>query len=302
MKILLKLAAIAVPPVCGVLFVSLALHVLFPYAFPARLGTDRWVCVSDEAAVKADGSLWEWEGGYFNDRIWEWEKGNFNKRIGEDSDWAYVSSAYGYSLAIKADGSLWVWGRYSPHMYLGAGVPENYDEPVQVGEDYDWKMVVTYYASDVAIKTDGSLWRLTQYEYDTDISYFEPTRTGTDSDWASVSGIAAIKKNGDVWAWGYDRYKREGDFWLSQERTDHMQFAGYRNWVFFGEGAAIDTDGSLWTWSGRLGRALGSGIPWISHYKPERVYGGRRWAAVAKADDYTVAIKKDGSLWAWGRY
>jgi len=75
---------------------------------------------------------------------------------------------------------------------------------------------------------------------------------------------------------------------------------------------AIKTDGSLWAWgdnwSGQLGLGTGGGgITWSgfvdnsgNRNTPTRVGTDNNWAFVSAVRDYTIAIKTDGSLWAWG--
>ena len=64
---------------------------------------------------------------------------------------------------------------------------------------------------------------------------------------------------------------------------------------------AIRTDGSLWGWGinsqGQLGE--GDGANTLIFY-PMQIGTDRDWKTVAAGSEHTVAIKTDGSLWAWG--
>ena len=81
---------------------------------------------------------------------------------------------------------------------------------------------------------------------------------------------------------------------------------GGTNWcqVFVGSftGAAIKTDGTLWTWGSNVfgSGALGDGTT-ISRFSPGTVAGGgTTWCQVSLHDRMTGAVKTDGTLWTWG--
>lgn len=66
--------------------------------------------------------------------------------------------------------------------------------------------------------------------------------------------------------------------------------------------AAVMADGSLWTWGRNESGVLGTGQPssFIA-YSPARVGGDSDWAAVSCGPSHVLALKKDGSLYAWGQ-
>jgi alpha-tubulin suppressor-like RCC1 family protein len=63
---------------------------------------------------------------------------------------------------------------------------------------------------------------------------------------------------------------------------------------------AIKNDGSLWAWGG-VGNdsTAGTWRRWAGN-SPVRVDNDSDWASVAAGGGYALALKKDGSLWAWG--
>jgi len=65
---------------------------------------------------------------------------------------------------------------------------------------------------------------------------------------------------------------------------------------------AIREDGSLWAWGQNKGGQFDDGInmEYIDWNAPAQVGKDSDWAAVAAGDSHAVAIKADGSLWAWG--
>ncbi len=71
-----------------------------------------------------------------------------------------------------------------------------------------------------------------------------------------------------------------------------------------GNAAAIKTDGSLWIWGANREGQLGNGstsTPW-DQLTPLRVGTDADWKNVLIGVDlHILAIKTNGSLWAWGQ-
>jgi len=63
---------------------------------------------------------------------------------------------------------------------------------------------------------------------------------------------------------------------------------------------AIKTDGSLWTWGQNLYGRTGIGVGGGNMTTPLQIGRDNDWAYVAAGAAHTVAIGRDGSLWAWG--
>jgi alpha-tubulin suppressor-like RCC1 family protein len=65
--------------------------------------------------------------------------------------------------------------------------------------------------------------------------------------------------------------------------------------------AALKTDRSLWTWGDDQFGVLGLGGVWPpTRNIPTRVGTDNDWAAIDTGDWHNMAVKTDGSLWAWG--
>ena len=190
------------------------------------------------------------------------------------SEGAFVSIAAGvrHSLGIKRDGSLWAWGENALGE-LGFGDRKPRPRPTRVGDESDWAAAAAGKSHSLALKRDGSLW-VWGSNFCGELSFGDtkacdrPTRIGDASDWSAVAAgsthSVALKRDGSLWAWGEN----------IKDVLDRHRLV-------------IDGDEIL--------------------DSPTRVGDDRDWAAVAIArstafagSHHTLALKRDGSLWAWG--
>jgi len=143
-----------------------------------------------------------------------------------------------------------------------------------------------------------------------------PTRIGDATDWKAVSAGSyhslAIKKDGSLWAWGYNREGQLGDGTAGNyhHKSTPVRVGAANDWKAISAGGehslAIKTDGSLWAWGwnsyGQLGDGTG-GDEAGEHNKnvPTRIGDATDWKTVSAGGEHSLAIKTDGSLWAWGK-
>jgi alpha-tubulin suppressor-like RCC1 family protein len=230
-------------------------------------------------------------------------------------NWKQVSCGYAHSAAIKTDGTLWTWG-YNLYGQLGNGNTSNYSSPITTsGGGTNWTQVSCGYAHSAAIKTDGTLWTWGfntpgQLGTNNTSNYSSPvTTSGGGTNWKQVAcgqyHIAAIKTDGTLWTCGYNLYGQLGDGTTTNRSSPVTTSGGGTNWKQVASGLntqiAIKTDGTLWAWGRNENGQLGTNN--TSNYSSPVTTsgGGTNWKQVAiHRSNHMVAIKTDGTLWAWG--
>ena len=135
--------------------------------------------------------------------------------------------------------------------------------------------------------------------------YSSPTQvpgTNYSSVATSWDTVHVIKNDGTFWGWGENSHGQMGQNSTTVSRySSPVQIGSGTDWskVFscVYNGAAIKTDGSLWTMGyNTKGR---SGQNNTTHYSsPVQVPG--TWAMGTAGYNHIIATKTDGTLWAWG--
>jgi alpha-tubulin suppressor-like RCC1 family protein len=268
-------------------------------------------------AIKNDGTLWAWGsnsdgqlGNGGTSDIWT------PYQIGVDNDWSTVGTGKSstHNLAIKENGTLWAWG-YNFYGQLGITPGDEELLPIQVGTDTNWSKVACGMFFSIAIKTDGTLWgwgsnNFGQVDDYNNNSFVQgPTLISSDTTWAELScGDAhslALKTNGDLYGWGFNfsGMVGNGNSGVGSE-SPLVHVATSDAWISIAAGdshsVAVRSDNTLWSWGVSSSGELGNGVLYSQNSLPVQVGTETNWLKVFSGEYFSLGIKTDGTLWAWG--
>ena len=240
--------------------------------------TNDVVSVSGLYMIRADGNLWHKNEYDFG--VWEIVK--FMENV------VAVSSngiLWGNTMAIRSDGSLWVWGSNehgqlgngtnTAHLYGAWDVSEPNNTPTRVPIE-----------NVVAVSVGGT-------------------------DLPSAGHMMAITSNGSLWGWGLNRSGQLGDGTTTNRNSPvHIM----DNVIAVSAGSshtmAITSNGNLYAWGDNSSGQLGDGtitnrdeywniVENNDRHSPVRIMDNV--VSVSAGWTHTLALRADGSLWAWGQ-
>ncbi|MBN2159377.1 MAG: PASTA domain-containing protein [Spirochaetes bacterium] len=172
-----------------------------------------------------------------------------------------MAAGFEHTLAVKSDGTLWAWGK-NDYGQLGDDSNTNRNTPVSVGSNNTWVSVAGGCSHSLGIQSDGSLWAWgANFDYQLGIE--------------NISGTQVPLQIGS-----------DTDWMLASAASNHS--------------FAIKRDGTLWAWGFNMDGRLGDGTQITWRKTPVQIGTDNDWLAVDTFSSHTLAIKEDGTLWAWG--
>jgi len=276
-----------------------------------------WTTVSTGSehslALKNDGTLWAW--GYNVDgRLGDGTTDTARSpvRIGSDSNWVSIVAGSSFSFAIKSDGSLWAWGNNSGCRLGPCGTTIT---PTRISNTPDtWLQLMPGALSGhaLALRRDGTLWAWgnnSHGQLGNGVSGGQTqifSQIGFEKNWTGATAggphTIALKLNGSIFAWGSNDKNQLG-YW-TQNNADNpsprlvtpLKLAGGPH-----HSLAVAPDGTLWVWGRSEYGELGLGALTRLAQVPTRLGSDSDWSTVSAGQHFSVALKSDGTLWAWGR-
>lgn len=282
-------------------------------------GTLNWCIVSAGSshisAIKTNGTLWGWgtnSHGMLGDNT-VISKSYPVQEITSSTNWSKTTPGLCHTTAIKTDGSLWSWGANSDGR-LGDLTVVSKSSPVrEISSSTNWCQVSAGQQHTLAIKTDGTLWAwggnfAGRLGDNTNVNKSSPVREATfSSNWCQASAgdhSVALRVDGSLWSWGSNVYGQLGTGNTTNSSIPVREASTSTNWSQANAGdrfsIGMKTTGAVFGWGRNTVGQLGTGnvtnrcIPW-----PE-ISGATNWCKVSTKEEHTIALKTDGTLWAWG--
>jgi alpha-tubulin suppressor-like RCC1 family protein len=271
------------------------------------------------AAIKNDGSLW----------VWKSNLSGLDKKIQipKISGAVHIVASSEYLIITEKNGTVWEL-KTSPFLYY-----IDPDAVTQISGLTDVNKVVANPSygnqeSFFAIKNDGSVWGWGSNSYGQlglkgqkkyEVPEPIPGLTDVSNIYSDLTTFFATKNNGSVWGWGNNEF---GQLGLKEPKKYETptEIPGLTNIssIHIGEAftSVLKKDGTVWSlglnralykfgWQ-QVGNDSSYGILQDSSPKdtfkpePERVESLDEVVSISGGYDYSLAVKKDGTLWGWG--
>jgi alpha-tubulin suppressor-like RCC1 family protein len=220
------------------------------------------------AALRSDGTVWSWgfnEGGAVRQWDDEHEKQHTDQGV-RPGQRDCLGSRRSARTGDPGNGSVWAWG-WNQYGQIGNGsaAAASVSTPIQVN-------VLSGIFTAVSAGSNHSL---------------------------------ALKSDGSVWAWGWNQYGQIGNGNTATPVANPVPVPGLTGMLAISAGnihsLALRNDGTVWAWgnneAGQMGKGTADATPVSS---PSQVPGLSNITAIAAGQYFNLAVKNDGSVWAWG--
>lgn len=264
------------------------------------------------AAVRSDNTLYTW-GSNNSGQLGQGNTTHRSSPVQVAGTWTKVRCASNSTFGFKAGNTLFSWGYDGGGGLLAQGT--NYihlSSPVQVaGTWLDVNNCGRWGSGMAGLRPDGTVW---MWGY----SVNDFVRSGVNyppasphqiagSGFTAIEGgsghIKGLKADGSLWFAGFNDY---GNLGLGYNFFSPVQLPG--SWLMvgsdfgqtgWGHAVGIKAPDSLWSWGSDFhAEGVNGQSNTNTYYSPVQIAG--QWREFAVAEDSTLAIRSNGTLWSWG--
>lgn len=217
------------------------------------------------------------------------------------------------SLALKNDGTVWTWGANSIGQLYNLGLTTINDISVKLDNLSNIIAIAEGENHSLALRNDGTVWAW-GFNDEGQLGNGTATNNNTPAQVSSLNNIIAIaggdkhslalKNDGTVWAWGYNSLGQLGNGTSYRNSNTPVQVVNLSNIIAIAGGIdhslALKNDGTVWAWGENNYGQLGNGTTTFYSTTPVQVSNLTNIIAIAAEYDHCLALKSDGTVWAWG--
>lgn len=232
--------------------------------------------------------------------------------LSEPTDLTAADAGLQHSVALRSDGTVWAWGDNSFGQLGDGTTTPGSVTPRLVSSLTGVTAVAAGDHHSLALKSDGTVWAW-GYGFDgqlgnntTDVAR-SPVQVSALTGVTAVAGgkahSLALKSDGTVWAWGDNAFGQLGNG-TNVDSLTPVRVLGLTGMTAVAAGGyhslALNSNGTVRAWGWNAYGQVGDGTVQSPRLTPALVSGLNNATAVAGGFEFSLALKSDGTVAAWG--